>query len=461
MSPYCFSLLFFSFCTFFISILIWLKRQDLIGKFYFFFSQFAVIWAIGFAFVISPDVSYETALFCARFLNASAIFLTATWFHFTLIYTNQTQYYKKTLSLIYFLAITVNCFSYTEFFIPAMKPLMGFEHYTIPGPLFHFFPLFYFIVVPFGFAQLYIKIKESTAEESTQLKGLSIATGSAFFGGALTFLPCYGVLVPPYVLFLFPVYPFVMAYFMTREKLFDAQEIADAFQREKMAVLGTMAASLNHEIKNPLFIVRGKAECHLDALARGKYISLEELQKASESTVSPILNQAVRALDIIQKFTDFARPFNIKSPKENVILSEVFQDVRELVSSEFQRSEVKLIHNLTNGVSVMANRRHIEEILSNLIINACHAMGEKGGQVSVTAEASNKKVKIEVSDTGPGIPKENLEKVFKPFFTTKGPKGSGLGLYITKQLVERNGGKIKVDSKLGKGTTFRLELAAK
>ena len=107
--------------------------------------------------------------------------------------------------------------------------------------------------------------------------------------------------------------------------------------------------------------------------------------------------------------------------------------------------------------SVMVNRRHMEEILFNLMINACHAMGEHGGEIRIKAEKVNGSISVDVEDNGPGISKENILRIFEPFYSTKCEKGSGLGLYITKQLVERNGGKITVKSKLGQGTTFRLE----
>ncbi len=372
--------------------------------------------------------------------------------------------------------------------------------YVIATPLYALAVSFYIFYVLLSFIELGRYMSKAQGDKKLQVQCFFYGFFIGFTGGTSLLLPEF------YLDWVYPagnagvfIYAAIITYAVLKNRILDVQEIADAFQREKMAVLGTMAASLNHEIKNPLFVVRGKAECYLDALERRKYSSSEELYEAGKSAVNPILNQVTRALDIIQKFTDFARPFNAKGSKETVVLSEVFQDVRELVSSEFQRSEVRLEHNLTNGVSVIANRRHVEEILSNLVINACHAiqnrsqksevgsqresvspssssngligdsfktaviasLAEQGvaisGCVTVNAHKTNSKVIVEISDTGPGIPKENLARVFEPFFTTKGPKGSGLGLYITKQLVERNGGKISVKSKLGEGTSFRLE----
>lgn len=459
MNPYNLSLLFFGSCSVFMGLLVWLKRQDSVGKYYLLFSFFATGWAIGVSMIINQDASYDFALLGARLCNGMASLIPIMWIRFVFSFLDKKEPFNNFYTINFVLALLIALSAFTPWLAKGLAPILDFKYYTLPGPFFYVFTAIFFTLIPYSFYQLISAYFKSTGEYRNQLKYLVIGSLIAFGSGGATFLPVFRIPLPQYLLFFMPLYPLVMAIGLVRYGLFDAQEIADAFQREKMAVLGTMAASLNHEIKNPLFVVRGKAECYLDALERKKYSSSEELYEAGKQAINPILNQTVRALDIIQKFTDFARPFNVKSPKEQVILSEVFQDVRELVSSEFQRSEVKLVHNLIDGLAVMANRRHIEEILSNLMINACHAVGDNGGQVSVTAESVKNKVKIQVSDTGPGISKENLEKVFKPFFTTKGPKGSGLGLYITKQLVERNGGEIKVDSKLGLGTTFRLEFA--
>ena len=121
---------------------------------------------------------------------------------------------------------------------------------------------------------------------------------------------------------------------------------------------------------------------------------------------------------------------------------------------------------------IQADQRQLEEILFNLIVNACHAM-EKGGELVIVSEAKQFQtgllcrpaeisrnddwIKITITDTGTGISSEQAKHLFEPFYTTKGEKGTGLGLYITKQLVERNSGKISVQSKEGKGTIFILE----
>ena len=107
------------------------------------------------------------------------------------------------------------------------------------------------------------------------------------------------------------------------------------------------------------------------------------------------------------------------------------------------------------------DRRHLEEILFNLIVNACQALkavprDTAKSKIEISAAQQNGHINIAISDNGPGIPSDRLKKIFEPFFTTK-EEGTGLGLYIVKQLVEKNSGKIFVQSECGKGTVFSLK----
>jgi len=109
----------------------------------------------------------------------------------------------------------------------------------------------------------------------------------------------------------------------------------------------------------------------------------------------------------------------------------------------------------------MADKAQIEEVISNIVINAIQAFSENG-EISLKTASLNKGVTIEISDNGPGIPKENIEKIFRPFFSSKGyGKGTGLGLSIAKRIITEHGGSIKVRSQNGKGTSFTINLPLK
>ena len=242
---------------------------------------------------------------------------------------------------------------------------------------------------------------------------------------------------------------------MIRRQLFDPDALAKIVPEAKLAALGMMAASLNHELRNPLFIAKGRIESQLDNIERGLYPTSEHEAGQSRQALRSALDQLTRAMDIMQRFSDFAKP-HAGLHREEAAIQGVIDDVLRLVSNELRMEKIVVDLSL-NGEKIFANRRQLEEIFFNLIVNACHAMGEEGGELSIRAAQPNGRVVVEIEDSGPGIPKENLRRIFEPFYTTKGQKGTGLGLYITRQLVERNGGKISVRSRPGKGTTFVLE----
>ena len=278
-----------------------------------------------------------------------------------------------------------------------------------------------------------------------------------------------------------PVYPFITAYFLIRHHLFDIEQVAEVFQREKLATIGLLAASINHEIRNPLYAVKGLLETYIENEKEGLS------GKTPFETSERALKQVNRALEVITKLNRFAKPMTEETTQnQKASVQEALQNVLDLVSHEFELDKIHIQNNLPKDLSpIQADQRQIEEILFNLIVNACHAMSG-GGQLTITSsfdchpeqsEGSRDsspsvkqpfrvglrmtdRVRITIKDTGTGIPYEKARHLFEPLHTTKGDKGTGLGLYITKQLVERNGGKIKVETQEGKGTTFCLEFKA-
>ncbi len=457
MNPYNFALLFFSFCTFFVSLLIWLKRQDVIGKMYFLFSFFVSMWGAFASFIYNQQASYAQALLAARIADMFAIFIPVTWVHFVLVLTKQKPKSFFLFSL-YLFGLFIACFGLTDLFIPKLKAASGLIYYMHPGPIYHLFTIFYFTFVIYGFILLGYQVKKTKGEEKRQLIGLFIATFFGFLGGSLTFFPIYDmfITIPQYNIFLMPLYPFVIAYLMIRHRLFDAEEIAQAFQREKLAAIGLIAASVNHEIRNPLYAARSVLESYQESLSDG------DSKKEPKEVTAKALNQIDRALEVITKLNRFAKPSNDSTnSNQQASIPEALQTVLDLVSYEFQLDKIKINNQIPKDIPfIQADQRQLEEILFNLIVNACHAM-EQGGALAISAShperSEGSKVQIVIQDTGTGISLEQTKHLFEPFHTTKGDKGTGLGLYITKQLVERNGGKIFVSSKPNQGTSFVLE----
>jgi signal transduction histidine kinase len=461
MNPYNFAILFFSFCSFLISLFVWLKRQDGIGKVYFFFSSLAAIWGIGYSIMISSNVSYEIALYSSRILNATAVSLTAVWIHFTLLLTGRLEQHQKLLFSAYAIAGFICLFTFTNWFVTHLEPAVGFKYYTRGGPIFHLFTVFYFSFVPIGFFQLVSRIKQADLKEKTQLKGFSFATLAGFSGGAFTFLPCYEIMMPQYATFLFPIYPFVMAYFMTREQLlFDAEDLANAAHKARLAAIGTLAASINHEIRNPLYIIKGTAECHLANAEEGFYKSDNEIIAKYQYALKTASEQAGRAIDIMKRFAVFAKRKDQNRKPEAVNLNDLLNDVMPLIRYDIALDKIKLSIDISkDGEWIFGDRRELEEVFFNLIMNASQALKaaeQNNGLIEIKSINTGKYIEISISDNGPGMSTKLAEEIFKPFYTTK-TNGTGLGLYITKQHVNSNNGHISVESNIGSGTAFEIK----
>lgn len=245
---------------------------------------------------------------------------------------------------------------------------------------------------------------------------------------------------------------------MIRHQAFDVDSIAQAAHKDKLAAIGTLATSINHEIRNPLYIVKGLAESHLANMKEGIYSDDKKALAKANEVLSKSVDQAARAMDIMKRFAMFAKQgVSQTAQPEAVQLEDIMSDILPLVSHELELDKIQLIQMIPMGITLNVDRRHIEEILFNLIVNACQAMKSQGveGEIKISAEGAS----VMIEDNGPGISADDLAKIFEPFYTTK-QEGTGLGLYITKQLVERNGGKISVESKLGQGTQFRMEFKA-
>lgn len=234
----------------------------------------------------------------------------------------------------------------------------------------------------------------------------------------------------------------------------------EAAQKEKLAVIGTLAAGINHEVCNPLTIVKGRSEEFLlnykDGLLENK--SKEEIIDIARNMAEATISQVDRATKITTILSNFAKPPKDLKPKPTNVEDELNIGIL-LVSNSLKMDRIEIEKNIPQDLPlIMAGEKELQHIFFNIIRNAGQAMKEEG-KITITAQRQNDKVLIDISDTGPGIPQDKLNKIFDPFFTTKSPgEGTGLGLFIVRQVVEKNGGRISVNSALGKGTVFSIEL---
>jgi signal transduction histidine kinase len=220
-------------------------------------------------------------------------------------------------------------------------------------------------------------------------------------------------------------------------------------QADKMAALGTLAGGIAHEFNNVIGGIRG---CIDDALAHGGVETREPLEVALRATR--------RAADITEKLLQFARP-RLEGTAE-CKLAELIAEVVDLVEPQARRQGVAVRTAVPHDLLVRVNSGDMHQVFLNLFTNALQAM-PGGGQLTIAAARAGASVDVCVTDTGVGIPKAELAKVFDPFYSRK-PAGAlrsaGLGLSVSYGLVEAHGGTLAVSSEPGVGSTFTVSLPA-
>ncbi|GAU08541.1 two-component system sensor histidine kinase NtrB [Desulfoplanes formicivorans] len=217
-------------------------------------------------------------------------------------------------------------------------------------------------------------------------------------------------------------------------------------QSEKMAALGELAAYIAHEIRNPLVSIGGFA---------GSLLKMEELSPAALQKVQIILDESKRLDTILRGILNFARP----TPHEHgmVEVNKIVEETMQVMGMGCEKQGVHLKLHLTRNLPPVHGRAEaIKQSLINVVKNGIESMG-KGGELSVTTRDQGAYVSIEVVDTGTGIDTRHMEDIFNPFFSTK-KNGSGLGLAMTKKVIEEIGGRIEVTSTKGQGTMVTLLL---
>lgn len=242
-------------------------------------------------------------------------------------------------------------------------------------------------------------------------------------------------------------------------------------QAEKLSSLGTLLSGIAHELNNPLSNISTSCQILIEEIEDADTEYKKELLQAIES-------QTERAKNIIRTVLEFSRRKDLLKEKINV--QNLIEDTIILIKGEIP-TKVNLIVDVEKQLFINADKQRLQQALLNLIKNAIQA-AEPDGHVAIKAYLINQElfdktitlknegkcigeipcnkeaVVFEVKDTGPGIPPDVLPKIFEPFFTTKEKKGSGLGLFITQELIKEHDGCICVDSEVGKGTTFIIML---
>ncbi|MBC8417993.1 MAG: ATP-binding protein [Desulfobacterales bacterium] len=250
-------------------------------------------------------------------------------------------------------------------------------------------------------------------------------------------------------------------YMVRRIQIADEKRVITLHQVEyanKMASIGRLAAGVAHEVNNPLAIINEKAGLIKDLFTfRGEYVTDHKLI----GLVDSILASVKRAGTITRRLLNFSR--NLEAGIEPINLKEVILEVLSFMGKEAELRSIEIAMDVSEDIPKFeTDRGRLQQILLNIVNNAFAALND-GGHLDIKANREDRDhVSVIITDDGCGISKEDLNRIFEPFFSTKtGQGGTGLGLSITYGLVQEIGGKISVRSELGRGTSFGISIPIK
>ena len=240
------------------------------------------------------------------------------------------------------------------------------------------------------------------------------------------------------------------------QKLADAQR--QLLQANKLASVGRLAAGVAHEINNPLTGVLTYSSFLLKRAGQDSELK-EDLEV--------IVRETKRCREIVKGLLDFSR--QSVSERRPVSINEIVHDACRIVKNPLSMRKVEIVQRLGEDLPLVhADAGRMQQVVVNLLVNAGDAMEEAGGEISLVtdlvedaglngaSEGARPAVRIRVRDEGCGIERKDLDKIFEPFFSTKGTRGNGLGLAIVWGIVEAHGGRLSVESEVGKGSTFTI-----
>ncbi|MDK2954991.1 MAG: two-component system, NtrC family, sensor kinase [Desulfovibrionales bacterium] len=238
------------------------------------------------------------------------------------------------------------------------------------------------------------------------------------------------------------------------ETLAEADTLRTSLARvQKFSSLGQLSAGVAHEINNPLAVIGQEAELLAFLMSQPDQ---ESVREELETSLDSIQSQIRRASDVTRRLLDFAR-----SPRaviQNLDLRALAEDMAVLVERDVSRRGVQLNKNFWESpLLARSDAPLLRQVVINLLQNAVQAAPDHDGEISLSGWSERSFACLEVADNGPGVSKEDANRLFTPFFTTKPPgQGVGLGLAVSKRIMHSLGGDLTLESQPGQGARFRL-----
>ena len=242
---------------------------------------------------------------------------------------------------------------------------------------------------------------------------------------------------------------------VTEKRLQEMQLI----QAEKLSSIGVLAAGVAHEINNPLSSVAGYAEALLRRFKEEESLSEDPRLDAFPKYLQVIVRESYRCKGIIDSLLSFSRKSD--GSVSNININVILQEVLELVRYKSRYDKIEIQTRLQSDLpDVLADPTGLRQVCMNLLINAHQAISDSG-LVEISTGMTKNMVMFQIKDSGCGIPKDAIEQIWDPFFTTKEVgQGNGLGLAVTYNIIKRLGGDISVESQVGKGSKFTVRIPA-
>jgi len=257
---------------------------------------------------------------------------------------------------------------------------------------------------------------------------------------------------PPEIAVLGKAFNTMVASIRERDEQLQQQTQEELMRSDRLAMIGQLAAGVAHEINNPLGSILLFSRLLLQQAPR-EGVMRENLHRIEKETK--------RCHTIVQSLLEFARQ---REPQVELLhVNGILDSTVQLFESQFLFHNIEVVRDYQPDLpQVRADPAQVQQVFMNIIINAADAMKGKGTLTITTRSAdADKQVVISISDTGCGIPPEDIERIFDPFFTTKGVgHGTGLGLSLSYGIIQRHGGSLRVNSEVGVGTTFVAVLPA-
>ncbi len=302
----------------------------------------------------------------------------------------------------------------------------------------------------------YYSIKNTDWSLITVIRSTPYAKIPSIFRNELFFIMIFSILLN---IFITTVIAQAIVNKIRQTDMEREEAIASCEHAGKMASIGRLASGVAHEINNPLAIINEKAGLMKDILE-----SSDDLQKNKYkflSLLNGIFDSITRARTITHRLLGFSRRMDLSHDLFD--LNEAIKEVISFIEKEIQFRNINLVLNLNQELPrIETDKGQLQQVILNIINNAIDAVEEDGRIEVITKMRDNNTLRIKISDNGIGIPKDKIKHIFEPFYTTKEKgKGTGLGLSISYGIIQKLGGNISVESEVGKGTTFIIDIPIK